>query len=131
MSADLHRLGVAELGRALAAREVSSVELTSHLLGRIAAHEQLGAVLAVEPEAALAAARAADARIAQGDAAPLVGVPIAHKDIFVTRALPTTASASSGTPSRVAASRTASAVASAGPSAATASSPGGPSPARP
>ncbi|NUZ04439.1 Asp-tRNA(Asn)/Glu-tRNA(Gln) amidotransferase subunit GatA [Piscinibacter koreensis] len=91
MSADLHRLGVAELGRALAAREVSSVELTSHLLGRIASHEQLGALLAVEPEGALAAARDADARRADGDAGPLVGVPIAHKDIFVTRALPTTA----------------------------------------
>jgi aspartyl-tRNA(Asn)/glutamyl-tRNA(Gln) amidotransferase subunit A len=51
----------------------------------------LGAFLATDPEATLAQARAADARLAAGDTAPLLGVPIAHKDIFVTRDFPTTA----------------------------------------
>jgi aspartyl-tRNA(Asn)/glutamyl-tRNA(Gln) amidotransferase subunit A len=91
MSGDAHRLGVAEIDRALARGAFSSAELTQHLLTRVAAHEQLGAFLAVDGDAALAAARDADARRARGDATPLTGVPIAHKDIFVTRGLPTTA----------------------------------------
>ena len=91
MTTQLHELGVAGLGRALAAKEVSSAEVTSHLLARIAANEHLGATLVLDADAALAQARAADARRAGGDAGPLVGVPLAHKDIFVTRDLPTTA----------------------------------------
>ncbi|MGZ5238030.1 MAG: Asp-tRNA(Asn)/Glu-tRNA(Gln) amidotransferase subunit GatA [Caldimonas sp.] len=91
MKGDLHALGVAALGRALRDKEVSSVEITTHLLARLAAHQHLGVVLASDPEQALAQARAADARIAAGGAGPLAGVPIAHKDIFVTRDLPTTA----------------------------------------
>ncbi|MGZ5239514.1 MAG: Asp-tRNA(Asn)/Glu-tRNA(Gln) amidotransferase subunit GatA [Caldimonas sp.] len=91
MKGDLHALGVAALGRALRDKEVSSVEITTHLLARLAAHQHLGVVLASDPEQALAQARAADARIAAGSAGPLAGVPIAHKDIFVTRDLPTTA----------------------------------------
>jgi aspartyl-tRNA(Asn)/glutamyl-tRNA(Gln) amidotransferase subunit A len=87
----LHAMGVAELGRELAARRVSSAEVTTHLLGRIAQQQALGAFLQVDAEGAAAAARAADARRAAGEAAPLLGVPIAHKDIFVTAALPTTA----------------------------------------
>ena len=91
MTAALHTLGVAALGRALRDKQVSSVEATTHLLARLAAHEHLGVMLASDPERALAQAHVADARIAAGDAGPLVGVPIAHKDIFVTRDLPTTA----------------------------------------
>ena len=87
----LHNLGVADLARALAAKSVSSEELTTHLLARIDAHQSLGAFLQVDAEGARAAARSADARRAAGDAAPLLGVPIAHKDIFVTAAMPTTA----------------------------------------
>ena len=87
----LHELGVAELGRALADKSVSSEEITGHLLGRIAAHGELGAFLQVDADGALAAARQADQRRAAGQTGPLLGVPIAHKDIFVTRALPTTA----------------------------------------
>ena len=87
----LHDLGVAGLRRALVDKSVSSVEVTSHLLERIAAQRALGAFLQVDSEGALAAARAADVRLAAGDAAPLLGVPIAHKDILVTSALPTTA----------------------------------------
>jgi|CXWL01.1.fsa_nt_gi aspartyl-tRNA(Asn)/glutamyl-tRNA(Gln) amidotransferase subunit A len=80
----LHTMGVAALAQALAARQVSSVELTQALLAGIAAHADLGAFLATNPQAALAQARAADERLARGAAGPLTGVPIAHKDIFVT-----------------------------------------------
>ena len=61
-----HELGVAALGQALRDRELSSVEATSHLLARLAAHERLGVALALDPEGALAQARAADARLAAG-----------------------------------------------------------------
>jgi len=91
MSAALHELDVAQLGRALAAGEVSSLELTQHLLTRVAVFEHLGAFLARDAELSLAQARAADAARARGQAQALTGVPIAHKDIFVTRALPSTA----------------------------------------
>ena len=87
----MHELGVSEVTRALAAREFSSAELVEHLLARIDAHAPLGAFLHVDADGARAAARAADHRRAAGDAAPLLGVPIAHKDIFVTAGAPTTA----------------------------------------
>jgi len=84
MSAPLHQRGVAALGRALAEGECSSVELTQALLERATAHDRCGAFLATHAESALAQARAADARRARGQAGPLTGVPVAHKDIFVT-----------------------------------------------
>ena len=87
----LHDLGVAEAGRALASKAVSSVELTQHLLARVTAFESLGAFLHVDAEGALAAAAVADLRRAGSDSGPLVGVPLAHKDIFVTKDMPTTA----------------------------------------
>jgi len=95
MSAPLHTLGVAALSRALAARQVSSVELTQVLQARISQHAGLGAFLATHTEGALSEARAADAAIAAGTAGALSGVPLAHKDVFVTdfarTGLPTTA----------------------------------------
>jgi aspartyl-tRNA(Asn)/glutamyl-tRNA(Gln) amidotransferase subunit A len=91
MTAALHELGVAGLSRALRAGTLSSLELTSHLLARLAAHQQLGAFLSVDADAARASAQAADALLARGEGGALTGVPVAHKDIFVTRALPTTA----------------------------------------
>jgi len=91
MSAPLHQLGVAELGRALRAKTVSSTELTQHLLARVAAAKDLGAFLHVDEDYALARAKDADARLARGEAGALIGVPLAHKDIFVTRDMPTTA----------------------------------------
>jgi aspartyl-tRNA(Asn)/glutamyl-tRNA(Gln) amidotransferase subunit A len=60
-------------------------------LARGGRHETLGAYLATSEEVTLAQARAADARLASGDTAPLLGVPIAHKDIFVTTDFPSTA----------------------------------------
>jgi len=91
MSTDLHDLSVAQLAAKLAAREVSSVELTQHFLARIENNAGLGAFLATDSEVSLAQARAADARLAAGERTPLLGVPLAHKDIFVTRDFPTTA----------------------------------------
>ena len=88
---DLHDLDVTQLAGALGRREVSALEVAQHFLARIDAQADLGAFLATDPEATLAQARAADARLAAGDTAPLLGVPIAHKDIFVTRDFPTTA----------------------------------------
>ena len=84
-------MGVAETGRVLASNEVSSVELSKHLLARLHRHAELGALLACDEEETLRQAAAADARRHAGDNGPLLGLPIAHKDIFVTRALPTTA----------------------------------------
>ena len=86
-----HDLSVAELATKLAAKEVSSVELAQHFLARIQSQDALGAFLATDAEQSLAQARAADARIANGERTPLLGVPLAHKDVFVTRDFPTTA----------------------------------------
>ena len=83
---------VAELGRALSAKQVSAVELATLYLDRIERHKDLNAFLDVRPGVTLAQARAADARIARGEVTPLTGVPIAHKDIFVTRDFASTAS---------------------------------------
>ena len=87
----IHEMGVAELGRAMGSKDVSSVEATKHLLARVAAHEHLGALLVVDEALAFEQARAADANRAAGSQGALLGVPLAHKDIFVTRDLPTTA----------------------------------------
>ena len=87
----LHSRSAAELGRALDSGELSSVELTKHLLARVSDHQQLGAFLCTDEAAALRQAAAADARRAAGERGPLLGVPLAHKDIFVTREQPTTA----------------------------------------
>src|SRR5438094_159888 len=83
-----------ELSAALAAKKLSSVELTSACLARIARHKELNAFISVDESHALAAAKAADenrsGRGNAGDAGPLAGIPIAHKDIFCTRGLRTT-----------------------------------------
>jgi len=82
---------VAGLARQLAAREVSSVEVTRAALDRIAALDHaLNAFVNVDGDGALAAAAAADAARARGGAGPLAGVPIAHKDVLMTAGLPTT-----------------------------------------
>ncbi|VTU17085.1 Asp-tRNA(Asn)/Glu-tRNA(Gln) amidotransferase subunit GatA [Variovorax sp. PBL-E5] len=91
MSAALHQLGVAGLATALRERKVSAVEAAQHHLARIRRHQDLGAFVAIDEDLTLARARAADAQLAAGNAPALAGVPIAHKDIFVTTDFPTTA----------------------------------------
>ena len=88
---DLHNFTVAQLARKLRAKELSAVEVAQHFLQRAAAHESLGAFLHVDENVTAAQARAADAAIAAGNPPPLAGVPVAHKDIFVTRDFPSTA----------------------------------------
>ncbi|HET7728938.1 MAG TPA: Asp-tRNA(Asn)/Glu-tRNA(Gln) amidotransferase subunit GatA [Usitatibacter sp.] len=79
----MHDETLAELSRRLRGGEVSSVELTGHFLDRIAALDpRLNAFITVDRERSLAQARRADERIARGEAAPLTGIPIAHKDLF-------------------------------------------------
>lgn len=82
---DVKFSSVVELSRALQAKEVSAVELAKAYLKRIEAHKDLNCFLDVRPEVTLAQAQAADKRIAEGKAGRLTGIPIAHKDIFVTR----------------------------------------------
>ena len=87
----IHEWGVAETARQLQAKQVSSVEVTQALIQRCEAHADLGAFVHFAPEQALTAAKIADARLAAGEASALLGVPLAHKDVFVTTATPTTA----------------------------------------
>ncbi|ULR88941.1 Asp-tRNA(Asn)/Glu-tRNA(Gln) amidotransferase subunit GatA [Comamonas sp. B21-038] len=88
---ELHDLSVAQLAAKLKSREVSSVEAAQHFLTRAKAHQDLGAYVHIDEEVTLAQARAADAAIAAGTAGKLAGVPIGHKDLFVTQDFPTTA----------------------------------------
>ena len=89
---ELHHQGVAELAATLRSRAVSAVELAQHFLQR-AQSDAHGTFLpgGLDPEVTLAQARAADARLAAGTGGCLEGVPLAHKDVFVTRDFPTTA----------------------------------------
>ncbi|MDI9330744.1 MAG: Asp-tRNA(Asn)/Glu-tRNA(Gln) amidotransferase subunit GatA [Alphaproteobacteria bacterium] len=90
MNKSLHEYSVAELAQGLRNKSFSAVELAQHCLARIGG-DASGSFLDVNGEAALAQARRADARLAAGTAGPLEGVPLAHKDIFVTRDYATTA----------------------------------------
>ena len=80
-----------EIAAALRAKKVSAVELATESLARIdAGNGRINAFVTVDREGALAAARAADARLAAGTAAPLTGIPMAHKDVFCTEGVLTT-----------------------------------------
>jgi len=85
------RPSIAVLRAELDKRNVSAVELAERYLARIAAESVLNAFLHVDEARTLAEARAADARLAAGEKLPLLGIPVAHKDIFVTRGWRSTA----------------------------------------
>lgn len=81
----MHNLTIAQIIRELRSKTFSSVELTEHFLTRIQSLDSTyNSFISVTPELALAQAKAADQRLAQGDTPALCGVPIAHKDIFCT-----------------------------------------------
>ncbi|MFT4020735.1 MAG: Asp-tRNA(Asn)/Glu-tRNA(Gln) amidotransferase subunit GatA [Acinetobacter sp.] len=89
---DLHRLTIRELSEGLAKAKFSSRELTEHYLKRINKIDtQVKSYVTVTPEQALAEADAADAAIHAGQATALTGIPLAHKDIFCTQGIKTTA----------------------------------------
>ena len=87
---DLHNLSVKALAALLQSKEVSAVEVATRFLARTGGNPH-HAFLDIDSEATLAQARASDAKLANGTAGPLEGVPIAHKDVFVTRDFATTA----------------------------------------
>ena len=86
----LHRKTIAQLSKGLSTGEFSSVELTRHFLDRIK-QSDLNAFITVTDELAMTQARAADNKIAQGEAGVLTGIPYAHKDIFCTNGVKTSA----------------------------------------
>ena len=88
--ADLHNKSVADLAALLKNKEVSAVEVATRFLARMGGNSH-NAFLDINSEVTLAQAQASDDKIAEGTAGPLEGVPIAHKDIFVTKDFATTA----------------------------------------
>ncbi|MDC4548895.1 Asp-tRNA(Asn)/Glu-tRNA(Gln) amidotransferase subunit GatA [Acinetobacter baumannii] len=89
---DLHRLSIRELAEGLSQAKFSSRELTEHYLKRIAKIDpQVKSYVTVTPEQALREADAADAALKAGNATALTGIPLAHKDIFCTKGIKTTA----------------------------------------
>lgn len=87
----MHNKTITELAASLAAKEFSSVELTQHFLQRIKQfNKSLNAFITITETEALAQAKAADEKLRIGNATPLTGIPIAHKDIFCTQGIKTT-----------------------------------------
>jgi aspartyl-tRNA(Asn)/glutamyl-tRNA(Gln) amidotransferase subunit A len=89
---DITELTLVELRQALQRGEISSVAVTEAMLDRIVAYDNaVKSYLTVSDELALEQAAAADARLARGDHAPLLGIPVAVKDIICTEGVVTTA----------------------------------------
>lgn len=86
----MHRKTIAELSQDLAAKKLSSVELTQHFLLRIKQfNSQLNCFISITDDYALKAAKAADEKRSRGKAGRLTGIPIAQKDIFCTDGIKT------------------------------------------
>ena len=92
MSNPLHAFtSLADLHAALMKRQLSATELAQDALTELKSHQSLNAFLHIDEQLTLAQAAAADQLLADGQAGPLTGVPIAHKDVFVTEAWRSTA----------------------------------------
>jgi aspartyl-tRNA(Asn)/glutamyl-tRNA(Gln) amidotransferase subunit A len=88
---DFHHACLADLSGMLRQKKISSVELTRVFLDRIARHDgELNSFITVDHERSFAQARAADERLARGETGALLGIPIAHKDLFCTQGWLTT-----------------------------------------
>jgi amidase len=80
-----------ETAKALAAKDVSAVELAQHAIDRIERHDdRINAVCVRDFDRALDAARAADAALARGERRPLLGLPLTVKESYNVAGLPTT-----------------------------------------
>jgi aspartyl-tRNA(Asn)/glutamyl-tRNA(Gln) amidotransferase subunit A len=91
MSDEIAYATIAELGARYRKRDLSPVEVTQALLARIEKLDPvLHAFVTLTADSALAEARAAEAALRRGDARPLLGIPVAHKDIYLTRGVRTT-----------------------------------------
>ena len=91
MSDDIAYATIRELGARYRKREISPVEVTRAQLARIEKLDPiLHAFVTLTADRALADARAAEAALSRGDESPLLGIPIAHKDIYMTRGIRTT-----------------------------------------
>lgn len=80
-----------DLRQALQEKKVSATELAQDALKNIQQHQSLNAFVHVDSDLTLAQARLADQQLASGNAGPLTGLPIAHKDVFVTKGWRSTA----------------------------------------
>mgnify|MGYP001793625741 CR=1 FL=1 len=80
----MHKHSLKQLSALLQSKQVSATELAQHYLNRIQS-SPLNAFNHVDPALTLQQAANADQRIAKGEAGNLTGIPIAHKEIFVTR----------------------------------------------
>lgn len=90
---DITQLTLKESAEGLNSKKFSSVELTTAYLERInKLNPQLNAYLTVCKDYAINAARKADEKIKNGDTSPLLGIPVALKDLFLTKGIRTTAS---------------------------------------
>ncbi len=88
---DLNKLTITDARDMLRAKEISAVELTEACLSAVEAGDALNAYSAKTPDIALEQARAADARLATGDAPAMCGIPLGIKDLFCTKGVPSQA----------------------------------------
>jgi aspartyl-tRNA(Asn)/glutamyl-tRNA(Gln) amidotransferase subunit A len=86
-----HMQTIKELSVALSSKTVSAQELATYFLERISKSRDINAFVDLNPEQTLLQAKEADAQLSKGQATPLTGIPVAHKDVFVTKHWKTTA----------------------------------------
>ena len=87
----MHQLTLTQLQQGLASGDFTARDIAEHYLSRIEAHDpQLNSFITITADQALAQAKAADEARAKGEAGPLNGLPIAHKDMFCTQGVKTT-----------------------------------------